>query len=306
LGGAVNGAGEGRVSLVTGGTGGIGGAVALKLASGGDRVLFVGRDARKAEEVLAGLREARPQVDHAFLPADLSLLSETARVADEVGRLTDRLDAAVFCAGNLSTVPEWTSEGLERNFVLNYLSRYLLARRLLPALKAAPSGRLVLVSNAGMYGDSLDFDDLQHRRGGPGLRVAGRTQFANDLLCTELAARLAGTRVEATCVYPGLTETNVFRNARGLPRVFRLLAPTVLRLAALSPEVAARTPVSLAQDAGATGTGGRFYGPKMRQRKVPARATRPDRRAGLWAASEELVRPYIEQASGRTQGSGTA
>jgi NAD(P)-dependent dehydrogenase (short-subunit alcohol dehydrogenase family) len=289
----VSATGEGRVSLVTGGTGGIGRDVALQLARAGDRVIFVGRSARRGARVLEELREARPGVDHAFLPADLALLSETARVADEVGRLTDRLDAAVFCAGVLSTVPEWTAEGLERNFVLNYLTRYLLARRLLPALEEAPSGRLVLVSNAGMYGDTLDLDDLQHRRGGPGLRVAGRTQFANDLLCVELAERLRGTRVEATCVFPGLTDTDVFRNARGLPRIARALAPLVLRLAASPPEAAARTPVFLAQDARAAGTGGRFYGPKLKQRKIPPRAHRPDRRGILWAASEELVRPYL-------------
>lgn len=40
--------------------------------------------------------------------------------------------------------------------------------------------------------------------------------------------------------------------------------------------------------------------------KVPTRAARPDRRAGLWAASEELVWPHLEQAAGRTQGSETA
>ena len=285
-------AGE-RVALVTGGTDGIVRAVALGLARGGDRVLFVGRSAERGARVLAELREARPGPEHAFLPADLSLLSETARAAGGVARLTDRLDAVVFCAGILSTVPEWTEEGLERNFVLNYLSRYLLARRLLPALTRAPSGRLVLVSNAGQYGDSLDFDDLQHRRGRPGLRVAGRTQFANDLLAVELADRLRGTRVEATCVFPGVTDTAVFRNARGLPRVARLLAPVVQRLIALSPEEAARTPVFLAQDARAVGVGGRFYGPKLKQRRIPARAQRPERRGGLWAASEELVRPYL-------------
>ena len=283
----------GRVALVTGGTDGIGRSVALRLARGGDRVLFVGRNAQRGARVLAELREVRPGVDHAFLPADLSLLSETARVADEVARRTDRLDAAVFCAGILSTVPEWMAEGLERNFVLNYLSRYLLARRLLPALTRAPSGRLVLVSNAGMYRDSLDFDDLQRPRGRPGLRVAGRTQFANDLLTTEMASRVRGTRVEVTCVFPGVTDTAVFRNARGLPPVVRALAPVVARLMALSPEEAARTPVFLAQDARAAGTGGRFYGPRLKQRAVPPRARRPERRSGLWAASEDLVRPYL-------------
>jgi NAD(P)-dependent dehydrogenase (short-subunit alcohol dehydrogenase family) len=285
-------AGE-RVALVTGGTDGIGRAVALQLARGGDRVLFVGRSAQRGEQVLAELRKALPGVDHDFLPADLSLLAETARVADGVERHTDRLDAVVFCAGILSTVPEWTSEGLERNFVLNYLSRYLLARRLLPMLTQAPSGRLVLVANAGKYGDSLDFDDLQYRWGKPGLRVSGRTQFANDLLAVELASQLRDTQVEVTCVFPGITDTAVFRNARGLPPLVRALSPVMVRLMASSPEEAARTPVFLAQDARAASTGGRFYGPKLKERAVPARARRPERRSELWAASADLVRFYL-------------
>lgn len=282
-----------RVALVTGGTDGIGRAVALQLARGGDRVLVVGRSEERGARVLAALRDARPGVDHLFLSADLSLLAETARVAEEVSRRTHRLDAAVFCAGILSTVPEWTAEGLERNFVLNYLTRYLLARRLLPALSQAPSGRLVLVSNAGMYGDTLDFDDLQLRRGKPGMKVAGRTQFANDLLATELAERVRGTRVEVTCVFPGLVDTAVFRNARGLPGIVRVLAPLLLRLMARSPEAAARTPVFLAQDAGATCIGGRFFGPGVKPRRVPARARRLERRGKLWTVSEDLVRPYL-------------
>jgi NAD(P)-dependent dehydrogenase (short-subunit alcohol dehydrogenase family) len=130
-----------RVSLVTGGTDGIGRAVALRLARGGDRILFVGRSASRGARVLAELQEALPRVNHALLPADLSLLAETARVADEVLRPTDQLDAAVFCTGVLSTVPEWTTEGLERNFVLNYLTHYLLARRpCLPWGRRPPGG----------------------------------------------------------------------------------------------------------------------------------------------------------------------
>jgi NAD(P)-dependent dehydrogenase (short-subunit alcohol dehydrogenase family) len=243
--------------------------------------------------VLAALKEALPGVNHIFLPADLSLLAECARVANEVTQHTDRLDAIVFCAGILSTVPEWTSEGLERNFVLNYLSRYLLARRLLPALMLAPSGRLVLVSNAGMYRDSIDFDDLQYLRGKPGMQVAARTQFANDLLATELAARMRGTRVEVTCVFPGITNTGVFRNAIGLPKIVRILAPVVQRLIALSPDEAARTPVFLAQNVNAMGTGGQFYGPNLKKRRIPMRAQRIERRNGLWAMSEELVQQYL-------------
>ena len=286
---------SGRVALVTGGTGGIGRAVALQLAQGGDRVIFVGRDPQRGQNVLAALRAAHPGAEHVFIPADLSLLRETARVADRIARTTDRLDAAVFCAGILSTVPEWTSEHLERNFVLNYLTRYLLARRLLPVLMHSLSGRIVLVSNAGKYGDSLDFDDLQHHRGRPGMKVAGRTQFANDLFAVELAARLRGTRVEATCVYPGIVRTDVFTNSIGLPWLVRAAAQGLQRLIAITPAAAAETPVFLAQSPQAVGTGGRFYGPACEQRNVPPRVRRPERSSRFWAASEALVRPYLTE-----------
>jgi NAD(P)-dependent dehydrogenase (short-subunit alcohol dehydrogenase family) len=279
--------------VVTGGTGGIGRAVAVELARRGDRVLIVGRNADRGAAVLAALNEAGPGAGHSLLRADLALLRETARVADQIAGQTDRLDAVVLCAGALSTVAEWTDEGLERSFVLNYLSRYLLLRRLLPLLGQAPAGRVVLVANAGRYRDTLDLDDLQLRRGGRGLRVAGRSQFANDLLAVELAERVRGSEIEVTCVYPGLVATDVFRNARGLPGPVRSAAIAVHRLIAASPAAAAQTPVFLAHDPGASGVGVAFFGPGRRQRRIPRRVMRPHRRAALWAASEEIVRPWL-------------
>ncbi|HEY3499741.1 MAG TPA: SDR family NAD(P)-dependent oxidoreductase [Polyangiaceae bacterium] len=283
---------ERRTSLVTGGTEGIGRAVCVELARRGDRVLFVGRDQRRADAVLAELRAVSSGVEHMFVRADLSLLSETARVAEEIERRASRLDALVACAGILSTIPEWTAEGLERNLVLNYLTRYLLARRLLPKLLAGPSGRIVLVSNAGRYEDTLDFDDLQHRSGKSGLAVAGRTQFANDLFAVELAERLRGTPLEVTCVFPGVTRTRVFENARGLPWFLRVLAP-LFRMFAHSAETAAITPVFLARDAAAAGTSGRFFGPHRKEIRVPERASSVERRRLLWDASELLVRDQL-------------
>ena len=67
----------------------------------------------------------------------------------------------------------------------------------------------------------------------------------------------------------------------------------------MTSEAAAATPVFLAQDAGAVGTGGKFFGPKCRERAVPARAAHPQRRGLLWAASEALVQPYLAGAEPR-------
>src|SRR5688572_20395914 len=109
-------------AVVTGGTGGIGHAVAVELARRGYRVLIVGRSAARGAAVLTELEDAAPQAGHALIQADLSLLRETARAAEDITRHADRLDAVVLCAGVLSTLAEWTDEELERSFVLNYLS----------------------------------------------------------------------------------------------------------------------------------------------------------------------------------------
>ena len=279
-----------RTALVTGGTGGIGRAVAVDLARRGHRVIIVGRDEDAGRGVLAGL----DGTGHEMVPGDLALLRDTARVAEEVRARTDRLDAVVLCAGVLALAPEWTEEGLERTLVVNYLSRHLLLRLLLPLVTRAPSGRVVLVANAGRYRDTLDLDDLQMRRGGRGLRVAGRTQFANDLLAVDLAEELRETRVQVSCVFPGLVDTAVFRNARGVPRPLRVVAGALQRVIGAAPEKAARTPVFLADDAGATGG---FYGPALRRLPVPERARRPERRAAVRAAADGLIRPVLSSRS---------
>jgi NAD(P)-dependent dehydrogenase (short-subunit alcohol dehydrogenase family) len=252
--------------LVTGSTG-IGGAVAAALP---ERAVTLGRKGQ--------------------IRADLSLLDETARAAGEV---PDRLDAIVFAAGNFSLRAEQTAEGLERSFVLNYLSRFLLIRLLLPRL--SPDGRVVLVAAAGRYPDTLG--DIRALRGGRGLRISGRTQFANDLFAAELAARHPGLAV--SCVYPGLVATRVFRDAYGVPAPFRRILDAVQQRFGADPASAARTPVALA-------TGPRlpsgFYGPDSRPLPIPARVS-TERRAELWAASEELIAPVVRQPRAARPGS---
>jgi NAD(P)-dependent dehydrogenase (short-subunit alcohol dehydrogenase family) len=249
-------------TLVTGTTG-IGGALAAALRARGADVLTVGRT-------------------RADIRADLRLMRETAAAADAVRARTDRLDALVCCAGNLSTVAHHTDEGLEATLALNYLSRYLLIRRLLPDI-----GRVVLVANAGKYPDTLNLDDLQVRGGGRGLWVAGRTQFANDLLTVSLAKR-----VPAVCVFPGLVATRVFQDAHGVSPALRRVATAVQRRFGTPPDKVGRWLADLVLAPRAT-TG--FAGPRGRAMRVPSRvsAARAD---GLWAATERVVRPWLDGA----------
>ena len=199
----------------------------------------------------------------------------------------------VCCAGIFALRPEWTDEGFERTFALNYLSRFLLVRRLEPSLRQASSARVVLVANAGKYGDTLDLDDPHYRRGRPGMRVSSRTQFANDLLAVELAERYRGSSVGATCVFPGVVRTDMFRHGTGVPRPLAAVMGAVARRTGLAPEVAAATPAWLADSADAREVSASFFGPNRSVRRIPERVRRPDRRQHLWAVSEQLTAPWL-------------
>ena len=179
-------------------------------------------------------------------------------------------------------------------FALNYLSRFLLVRRLEPLLTAVALGRVVLVANAG----GLPRPSRPRRPALPArtARVCGsraRTQFANDLLAVELAERYRGTSVAATCVFPGVVRTDVFRNGVGVPRPLAAVLAAVAARVGLPPAEAAETPVWLADSADAAAVSASFFGPRRAVRRIPDRARRPERRRALWDVSEQLAAPWL-------------
>ena len=82
-----------KKALITGGTSGMGIAVALSMAEKGASVIITGRDetrgASTVEEIRAGGHDAQ------FIAADFSEMSEVRRVADAAGEI----DVLVNCAG---------------------------------------------------------------------------------------------------------------------------------------------------------------------------------------------------------------
>lgn len=194
-----------RTVLITGSTDGLGRWLALRLAEAGDRVLIHGRNAERAAEVADQVRKEAGDPEAAdVLLADLALLPEVDRLADEVLARTDRLDVLVNNAGIGGGSPDGRREvdayGIERRFAVNYLAGYRLTRRLLPLLTASAPARVVNVASAGQH--AIDFSDPMLERHYEVTRAYSQSKLAQIMFTFDLAEELSGTGVTVNALHP--------------------------------------------------------------------------------------------------------
>jgi NAD(P)-dependent dehydrogenase (short-subunit alcohol dehydrogenase family) len=285
----------GHVALVTGGTDGIGKVVARGLARRGVRVLVVGRDPDKGARAARELRESTGSKAVEFLPADLSLVQEANRLADEVSGRCTALHYLVHSTGIVRGRRELTAEGIESNFAVNYLSRFALTRRLLPLLESSgrpgKAARVVIVGG-GAQGGSIH-PDVNLSANFTTLRAVWHFQHANDLFTVELARRLAandgGVRVTITCLKLGPVKTNI---RRVFPWWMKWLVLLVLDpLLAQTPQEAAGLALRLLTAEEFEGVTGALFSKVRTFKRVEPDARMLDGEEGrrLWDLSDRLA-----------------
>ena len=275
----------GKIVLISGGTGGIGKAVAIGLATLGARVGITGRDRARAEQAAAEIRAAsgNPAVD-AFA-ADLASQAEVRRLAVAVLDAYPRLDVLVNNVGGFWAHRHLTADGLEHTFALNHLAPFLLTNLLLDLLKASAAARVVTVSSGAQAMGRIDFDDLQGARHYSGQRAYSQSKLANVMFTNELARRLGGTGVTATAVHPGVVRTNF--GAEDQAWWFAVIS-RVVRPLLKTPAQGAQTPIYLAASPEMAGISGKFFA-NRKPRAANKLAYDTDLTARLWQASADLV-----------------
>ncbi len=276
---------QGKVVVMTGATSGIGEVAAIRLAERGARIVFIARDPTRAEATLARLSEAGPGPKHGAHLADLSLISDTRRVAGEIAAAEPRIDVLVNNAGAVFGRRAVTAEGLEFTFALNHMAYFVLTQGLMARLTGSAPARIVSTASAAHQGARLDFEDLQSARSFSAMGAYARSKLCNILFTRELARRLAGAGVIANCLHPGVVATRFGDNAGGL---LGLMMPLVKRLS-ISPERGAETIVHLAASSEVQAVSGLYFAKCAPV--TPSAAARDDAAAArLWEASERLAR----------------
>ncbi|HSM43652.1 MAG TPA: SDR family NAD(P)-dependent oxidoreductase [Acidimicrobiia bacterium] len=274
-----------KTVLVTGGTGGIGRAIAIGLASMGAHVGITGRDRARAEQAAAAIADesANPTVD--VFVADMSSQTEVRRLADEVLVAYPRLDVLVNNVGGFWAHRHLTEDGLEHTFALNHLAPVLLTSLLLERLLASEPARVVTVSSGAHTTGRIDFDDLMGERNYSGQRAYNQSKLANVMFTYELARQLEGTGVTANVLHPGMTNT-----AFSAEDPARKMAPIVLaaRPFMRSPEKGADTAVYLASSPEVEGVTGEYFFNRKIKRSHESSYDKA-LTAQLWRASADLV-----------------
>ena len=175
----------GRVAVVTGGGGGIGRAVAHRLAEAGARV---------ASLDLPGASSAPGAVD---LPCDLADPAAIAAAFDALSERFDRLDVLVHCAGITRDGVVWKMKEEDWTAVMrvNLDSAFHLLRLAVPRLRAAGGGSVVFVSS--INGERGKFGQANYAASKAGLIGLART-----------AAREVGSfGIRVNVVAPGMIAT---------------------------------------------------------------------------------------------------
>jgi 3-oxoacyl-[acyl-carrier protein] reductase len=143
---------EGRVALVTGGSGGIGGAICRGLADAGAAVVVgYGRGADAARAVVREIEAAGGRA--LALGADMGDAEAPDRLVDEVERVLGPVDVLVANAGISRPAPfhEVDAAAWDETLAVNLRAPFLLARRVVPGMRSRRFGRVLFISSVAAF-----------------------------------------------------------------------------------------------------------------------------------------------------------
>ena len=191
---------KGRVALVTGGSRGIGAAIAISLADAGASVAVNYREkqleAQSVADTLRGLG-----VRAMTVRADVSKAAEVAAMVATVERELGPIDILVNNAGvgMIRSVEELTEADFDATIAVNLKSVFLCTQAVLPGMRARKWGRIVNISSGAARG-----------AGGIGPHY-NASKAGMEGLTRGYAARLVKDGITVNAVAPSLIETDMVR-----------------------------------------------------------------------------------------------
>jgi NAD(P)-dependent dehydrogenase (short-subunit alcohol dehydrogenase family) len=279
---------DGKLVAITGATSGIGLAAARKFAAMGADLVLVNRNREKSEALKQELETAYG-IQCRLILADLSRLEDSRRAAEELRTAARSIDVLIHNAGIYLTKRQLTEEGIEKVFMVNYLSTFVINQLLKETLKAQGRCRILLVCSEGHRFSAwgLRLDDLNwEKRRYAGLSGYGQAKLAQLLTMRRFDAYFKGSGVTINAMHPGAVKTETGQDNG---RLYKWFKRNSLDKALKPVSIAAEALYTLGISRDLEGVSGKFF--NLTTLEEPAPPALDDETAGrLWEASLALAR----------------
>jgi WW domain-containing oxidoreductase len=215
----------GRYIVVTGCASGIGFETMNALTANGAHVIAL---ARTLEDATGACK--RVGLPSTPVACDLSDLASVTAAAQSIRSLGVPLDAIVANAGIAAPPSLETRNGVELQFMVNYVGHFSLLNQLTDLVRNG-SGRIVIVSSSASIrrapAEGIMFDNLDGHASYEPLAFYGQSKLAAALYAKELSRRLAPRGISVNSVHPGATKgTRVRKYLRGpLALAMKIIQP---------------------------------------------------------------------------------
>lgn len=187
-----------RAILVTGASSGIGLAIAVLLARRGYHVYATMRDLERRGELDAAATRHNVQLD--VLPLDVTDGKSIRRVVETIVNRSGTIYGLVNNAGSILAgyFEDLSDEEMRRVFDTNLFGTMAVTRAVLPLLREARRGRIIIMSSTG------------GRLGSPGNSAYCSSKFALEGFAEALVQEMALFGVQVSLVEPGFVRTELF------------------------------------------------------------------------------------------------
>lgn len=192
---------RGKTVLITGGSRGLGLALARELARRGARLAICGRDPDSLERARASL--ARFGAEVVAVPCDVADPRSVEELLEQVGRRLGAVDILINNAGVIEVGPAETMSlaDYEEAMATNFWGMLHPTLAVLPVMRQRRSGRIVNITSIG------------GKLGIPHLLPYSASKFAAVGFSQGLRSEVAGEGIKVVTVVPGLMRTGSPRNA---------------------------------------------------------------------------------------------
>jgi NAD(P)-dependent dehydrogenase (short-subunit alcohol dehydrogenase family) len=231
----------GRVAIVTGGTRGIGLAIAEGLAAAGASVAVASRKADACESAAEHLRSIG---DRAIgVPTHMADLDAIGHLVDRTVEEFGRLDIVVNNAANALTLPfgHLTPDAWAKSLDTNLRGPVFLVERALPHLEVSGNAAILNVISAGAF--LFSANTAMYAAGKAGLMAMTRS----------MAAAFASKGIRVNALAPGTVDTDMVRN--NPPEVVESMSRASFMRRAAHPDEMVGPALLLCSDAGSYLTG---------------------------------------------------